>query len=75
MSASEDIADLFSMFHDGGIEEMIADENGHNLKIGLTYLAERIKPEYHFFYLRLISVEKFEFVPWTDIPLIMTDHQ
>lgn len=52
------------MFHDGGIEGWNGDENKLTLTIGCTYLAEKINPDFDFFYLELIGIEKLELECW-----------
>lgn len=49
MDVTETISDLFTMFHDGGIEGWDGNENKLTLTIGCTYLAEKIHPDLIFF--------------------------
>lgn len=60
----EDIRDIFSIFHDGGIAT--ADVQGDNLvlEIDIQYLAERVKPEYKGFKVILYGFRDAEFSTW-----------
>ncbi|KGO91790.1 hypothetical protein [Flavobacterium subsaxonicum] len=69
MEAIENIKDVFSIFHDGGIEGWEGDDKLLTLTIGCTYLAERINPQFNVFYVELTGVEKLELHPWT-LPVI-----
>ena len=69
-----DIAEVFSLLHDGTVIKWAGDKDLLTLKISCLYLAERIKPTYEYFYLDLHKINKLEFNPWTapsDIPNII----
>jgi len=59
-----DIRDLFSIFHDGGIVDCRGDLNKLFLSVQCNYLAELINPRYENFYIELIDITKLDFEPW-----------
>ncbi|MDD9269358.1 hypothetical protein ACFPES_20110 [Paenibacillus sp. GCM10023248] len=46
---------LFSIFHDGGIEEIRDTFDGIEFTVDIMYLAERIKPQFRGFIVKLIN--------------------
>lgn len=74
-SAKEDFELVFSIFHDGDIVEINPLASGLELKIGITYLAKRINPEFNFFRLILKGLKQFSFSPWSDEPQFFDDYQ
>jgi hypothetical protein len=75
MNKKEEIARIFSIFHDGGLDGIQCKGADLILQLGLTYLAERIQPEFNFFTLTLHKVKRFEFVPWSDVVKPFKDAQ
>ena len=63
-TALNNIRDIFSIFHDGGIIDYKGDLNKMTLTIQCNYLAELIKPDFENFYVDLINITKLEFDPW-----------
>lgn len=59
-----DIRDVFSIFHDGGIVDCKGDFHKLTLTIQCNYLAELINPDFENFYLDLIEINKLDFDPW-----------
>ena len=68
MAATEDIRDIFSILHDGGITSWIGDKNLLTLTIECKYLAERIDKKFDVFFVELLNVYRLELEPWT-IPI------
>jgi hypothetical protein len=73
MNTSQELEALFSVLHDGGIEEASIKGTNIRLKIGITYLAELIDPKYEFVFLELNDVESVEYHAWADETLILKD--
>ncbi len=61
---NNDIRDIFSIFHDGGIVDCEGDLNKLTLTIQCNYLAELINPNFENFYVDLIGITKLNFDPW-----------
>ena len=59
-----DIRDVFSIFHDGGIVDCKGDFTKLTLTIQCNYLAELINPNFEYFYVDLIGVIRLDFDPW-----------
>ena len=61
---SQNLSDMFSVFHDGGI--VLTTVKGVNLEfeIEIGYLAGRIKSEYQIFRLTLFNVRNLSFKTW-----------
>lgn len=81
IEGSEQIATLFTIFHDGVIVRAATDSNDVCLDVEIEYLAERIDPSFRQFRVRLVGVRSMRFVPWlndlaiepvaiTDVPTI-----
>src|SRR5690606_4579782 len=60
----QDISDVFSVFHDGGITDFSRKGNDMKMTISCEYLAELISPEFADFHVELKNVQKLEFDPW-----------
>lgn len=73
MNKIQDIADVFSIFHDGYIEDYQISSDAVNLKIGIQYLAELIDNNHEYLNLRLLGIDLIKYDAWTDEPFIMTD--
>jgi hypothetical protein len=69
----QEIEDIFSIFHDGGIESYSIISDAIHLKIGIQYLAHIINSEHKFINLSLLNVESLKFDAWSDEPLILTN--
>ncbi|MCL3782753.1 hypothetical protein EMN47_20400 [Prolixibacteraceae bacterium JC049] len=63
-TVQNNIRDIFSIFHDGGIVDCKGDFHKLTLTIQCNYLAELIKPDFENFYLDLIEINKLDFDPW-----------
>jgi hypothetical protein len=57
----EDQALLFSLFHDGTIEDITKTQKGIKFSVDIMYLAERIKPGYKKVMIELIHLKDFYF--------------
>jgi hypothetical protein len=66
LSSPSDIADLFSVFHDGEIVQHAAHGDDLQLRIRVTYLAMRIQPTFTFFDVDVVGVQNVEFTTWPD---------
>lgn len=60
----EDIRDIFSALHDGGIVSWKKAGSSLTLKVDCEYLAERIDNTFQSFTIKLHDVQKLEFEPW-----------
>jgi len=60
----DNIRDIFSIFHDGRIVNCKGDFNKLTLTIQCNYLAELINPDFEYFYVDLIGINKLDFDPW-----------
>jgi hypothetical protein len=67
ITSPESIRDIFSIFHDGTIEKADLSNGTAKLTIGITYLAERVKVGYEFFYVELGGFCDVEFHAWPRI--------
>ena len=65
-TVQNDIRDIFSIFHDGGIVDCEGDFDKLTLTIQCNYLAELINPDFENFFVDLIGINKLEFDPWTN---------
>ncbi|MDF2571041.1 MAG: hypothetical protein K0R55_2645 [Sporomusa sp.] len=70
----EDQELLFSLFHDGTIEEITTTQNGLKFSVDIMYLAEKIKPGFKNIVIELINLEDFYFEV-SDSNDIMIDYQ
>jgi hypothetical protein len=64
ISGSEDLSEIFSIFHDGEIVNYASDGSDLELKVEIMYLAERVDPDYRSFQLRLHNVRDINFETW-----------
>jgi hypothetical protein len=60
----QEIADVFSILHDGTIESRTGDENRLMLKVSCIYLAERINSSFEYFYVELSNINTIELNSW-----------
>jgi len=70
LTSVSDIADLFSVFHDGEIVSHEAQGSDLRLRLDVEYLARRIQPTFKFFEIDVIGVEHLDFTTWPndDVP-------
>lgn len=75
----ENIRDIFSIFHDGVIGSCALNGDELTLDIAIRYLAERVKPGFRTFRVRLFGVSNVRFSTWPDdlqsAPVVLTDIQ
>ena len=74
MSTHQNLADIFSIFHDGTITDWSGDLHHLRLTIECQYLAELIDPTFDTFYVELFEIDYLEFEPWPnplDLPVII----
>lgn len=64
MTATEDIRDIFSILHDGGISAWAGDKELLTLTVECKYLAQRINKTFDRFYLDLSGIHKMELSTW-----------
>lgn len=64
MSLLQDIADIFSGFHDGVITAYEGNYEKLLLTVECSYLAERINPDYERFYVEGLNLRKIELHTW-----------
>ncbi len=78
-NALQDIADVFSIFHDGEIAAWKGNEQLLTLTMDYPYLAEMINPDFEIFYIELYDIEKLDLLTWSnpsDSPqLILKDYK
>lgn len=60
----EDIAEMFSVFHDGGMDRYVLQDGRLDLWIEIPYLAERINSEFSYFKVSLSGVGEIAFRSW-----------
>ena len=60
----EELAQLFSIFHDGVVTQPQASGDNLLLRVEISYLAERIQPGFTVFQVCLHRVEDLSFVTW-----------
>lgn len=70
----EDQALLFSLLHDGTIEDITTIKNGVRFSIDIMYLAEKINPIFKHIVIQLIYLEDFYFDA-SDSNVITNDYQ
>lgn len=63
-----DLAELFSLFHDGVIVDASGDGHDLELRVRITYLAERIAPGFTTLIVHIHEVEDLAFVTWPKEP-------
>lgn len=64
----DNIRQLFSVFHDGGIEAPHYLDGTLTFKVEISYLAQRINPKFRTFSVTLRGVETLSFSAWLDDP-------
>jgi len=64
VTQKQDMADVFSIFHDGSIEEYKVEKESIFLKIYCQYLAKNINPFYEFFWVKLNQLNSISLLPW-----------
>ena len=72
MTATEDIRDIFSILHDGGITAWTGDKKVMTLTVECQYLAERIDKSFDRFYVELSQVDELLLKTWQnpfDLPV------
>ena len=60
----ESICEIFSIFHDGIIEEAVLSGQKLKLKIEISYLADRVKGGFKYFFVELENFRGAEFHGW-----------
>lgn len=60
----ENVSDVFSIFHDGGIIECHYENGSLLMEVEIQYLAERINPAFRRFMFRLFDVKNLHFSTW-----------
>ena len=74
MSTHHNLADTFSIFHDGTITDWSGDRHHLRLTIECEYLAELIDPTFDTFFVELFEIDFLEFEPWpnpADLPVVL----
>jgi len=68
ITSQENIKNVISIFHDGGISHY--EKSGNNLafEIDIQYLAQRINKDYKKFFVILENIQSLYFEPWLDEP-------
>ena len=69
----EDLAGLFSVLHDGTIDDATADGADLFLLVKIGYLAARIRPDLTTFGIRLCDVQDLTFATWPNDPMAGPD--
>jgi len=64
ITTAESICEIFLIFHDGMIEETSLSGRKLKLKIEISYLADRVKSEFKFFFVELDGFCSAEFRGW-----------
>ena len=75
MNRLQELENIYSIFHDGTIEQATFDNQKVELRIEATYLAEVINRRYSDFYLTLKGIQVIEFRPWNETGYIFTNPQ
>lgn len=66
MTGPNEIAEVCGIFHDGWISEGTKTGGTADILVEIEYLAERIRPDFRRFTIRLEGVTELRFAPWTD---------
>lgn len=64
ITQKQDMEDVFSIFHDGVVEEYEIERENLTLKVYCQYLAELINPSYDFFLVQLNQLKSISLMPW-----------
>ena len=77
IAGTENIRDIFSIFHDGDIVQWKIEGENLTLEVSIEYLASRINPDYSKFTVTLYGVDKIHFTTWpSDLessPVLISD--
>ena len=77
IEGSENIREIFSIFHDGTIAHVTKDGSDLLLEVAIQYLAERINLSFGKFFVLLANVRDLRFMTWpSDLksePAVITD--
>ena len=65
----DQLADIFSMFHDGSLSYVSGDHEKLLLQIDCQYLAELLDKSFNSFYLELEEISYLTFDPWERITI------
>ncbi|MES2297505.1 MAG: hypothetical protein V4582_10705 [Pseudomonadota bacterium] len=68
ISGTENLCDIFSIFHDGEISHFAVDGANLDLEVEIMYLAERVNPNYRRFRVSLQNVKNLSFQTWPKDP-------
>lgn len=60
----QDLADMFSIFHDGTIEAWTLSDGVLSLVVDIPYLANRVHSSYEQFTIQLVNVDSLTFKTW-----------
>ena len=63
----EEIANVFSIFHDGDIMLFLEEGNNQTWKINCQYLAELIDPTFEYFLIEINNCSLLDFHPWINV--------
>lgn len=73
----EELADLFSILHDGVIVEAVVENRDLTLRVEIRYLTQRIRSDFTTFVVRLAGVEDLAFTTWPNdaslLPQLLRD--
>jgi hypothetical protein len=64
IEGQENLRDIFSIFHDGGISSCRREGESLLMEVEIQYLAERINPDFRKFMVRLNDVKNLSFSTW-----------
>lgn len=68
ISGVENLSEMFSIFHDGGISHFAFNGFNLSLEIQISYLAERVNPSYQIFKIVLQNASDIQFTTWPNDP-------
>lgn len=64
ITGAENLSDMFSIFHDGGVARYSANGDNLDLDIEIMYLAERVNPAFRSFHVSIQNVQDISFSTW-----------
>ena len=64
INGASELSQLFSILHDGVIVEAFTEETSLLFRVEITYLAQRVAPEFTTFLVRLHQAQDLAFVTW-----------
>ncbi|AFM03380.1 hypothetical protein Fleli_0926 [Bernardetia litoralis DSM 6794] len=64
ITQKQDMADIFSVLHDGMIEDHKIEDDNLILKIYCQYLAKNINSSYEYFWIELQNINSISLMPW-----------